>query len=117
MCNVSPNYEWSNTSLAPSNCLALDSLFPYRDSSDSNHVHEHQPTSKLKGLGISRNNISQFVRYYKESSTASQVKVRLECLDLLGEHIIQTIWEIESHDDYEEEEGFEKEQLEYENRY
>ncbi|XP_065087746.1 uncharacterized protein LOC135709364 [Ochlerotatus camptorhynchus] len=53
--------------------------------------------SKLKGLRASLNNISQFVRYYKEGTTASQVNVRLE--------------------HYEEQEGVENKQLEFENRY
>ncbi|XP_065082558.1 uncharacterized protein LOC135704945 [Ochlerotatus camptorhynchus] len=73
--------------------------------------------SKLKGLRASLNNISQFVRYYKEGTTASQVNVRLERIDLLWEQISETSWEIESHEDYEEQEGVEKEQLEFENRY
>ncbi|XP_065084476.1 uncharacterized protein LOC135706751 [Ochlerotatus camptorhynchus] len=73
--------------------------------------------SKLKGLRASLNNISQFVRYYKEGTTASQVNVRLERIDLLWEQISETSWEIESHEDYEEQEGVENEQLEFENRY
>ncbi|XP_065089066.1 uncharacterized protein LOC135710421 [Ochlerotatus camptorhynchus] len=73
--------------------------------------------SKLKGLRASLNNISQFVRYYKEGTTASQVNVRLERIDLLWEQISETSWEIELHEDYEEQESVEKEQLEFENRY
>lgn len=71
--------------------------------------------SKLKGLKASLNNISQFVKNFKETTTASQVNVRLDRLDLLWQQISETVWEIQAHDDYEEQEGFEKEQLWYEN--
>ncbi|XP_058827050.1 uncharacterized protein LOC131687034 [Topomyia yanbarensis] len=74
--------------------------------------------TKLKGLQTSLNNIVKFVQCCDENTTASQVSVRLERLDELWEKIGETIYEIESHDDFEAgEEAFSKERVNFEDRY
>ncbi|XP_058449236.1 uncharacterized protein LOC131429202 [Malaya genurostris] len=74
--------------------------------------------TKLKGLQTSLNNIVKFTQSCDESTTASQVAVRLERLDELWEKIGNTIYEIESHDDFEAgEEAFSKERINFEDRY
>lgn len=73
--------------------------------------------TKLKGQQTSVNNISKFVENYPEGTTASQIAVRLERLDDLWEKINESIYEIETHEDYTESEAFSKERLDFENRY
>lgn len=74
-------------------------------------------TTRLKGLRLSLSNICQFVRNFKDDTSATQINVRLEKLDSLWVQISETIWEIEAHEEFEEQESLQKDQLEMENRY
>ncbi|XP_055543648.1 uncharacterized protein LOC129729183 [Wyeomyia smithii] len=73
--------------------------------------------TKLKGQQTSFNNISRFVECFPEGTTASQITVRLERLDDLWEKISVSIYEIETHDDFTENEAFSKKRAEFENRF
>lgn len=74
-------------------------------------------TTKLRGLRTSFSNIRRFVSEYKEGTVASQINVRIDRLNELWESINQTAWEIESHEDFEDNEAFHKEQEEFESRF
>ncbi|XP_062703895.1 uncharacterized protein LOC134286308 [Aedes albopictus] len=74
-------------------------------------------TTKLKGLKLSLSNICVFVKNFKDDTTAAQINVRLEKLDTLWVQISETVWEIEAHEDFEEQESLQTSQVEMENRY
>lgn len=74
--------------------------------------------TKLKGLHASFNNIAKFVDNFPDNSTTSQIAVRLERLDDLWEKISEAFSDVESHEDYVDEEySVSKERSEFENRF
>lgn len=77
-----------------------------------------QLTAKLKETQSSLQDISTFIKCFKEDTTVSQIEVRLEKLDELWEKFGETLVEIKSHDDFDDEdEVYDKERREFSNRY
>ncbi|XP_062700062.1 uncharacterized protein LOC134284797 [Aedes albopictus] len=74
--------------------------------------------SRLRGLQTSFDNMCKFMDDYTEDTKLTEVKVRLEKLDILWDRINQSTEEIEAHEDSTaEEESFVKDRVDFENRF
>ncbi|XP_065094071.1 uncharacterized protein LOC135714616 [Ochlerotatus camptorhynchus] len=77
-----------------------------------------QLTARLKETQSSLLDIWKFIEDFKEDTKLSQVEVRLEKLEELWEKFGDTLVEIKSHDDFDEEDAsYDKERREFNNRY
>ncbi|XP_062551107.1 uncharacterized protein LOC134216156 [Armigeres subalbatus] len=61
--------------------------------------------------------IWEFIENFKEDTKLSQVEVRLEKLEDIWDKFSETLVEIKSHDDYKEDETYDKERREFNNRF
>ncbi|XP_062542201.1 uncharacterized protein LOC134210189 [Armigeres subalbatus] len=61
--------------------------------------------------------IWEFIENFKEDTKLSQVEVRLEKLENIWDKFSETLVEIKSHDDYKEDETYDKERREFNNRF
>lgn len=74
--------------------------------------------TRLKEIQSSLLDISKFVEDFKESTKLSQIEVRLGKLDELWEKFGETLIDIKSHDDFDEENGsYDKERREFNELY
>ncbi|XP_055622863.1 uncharacterized protein LOC129766365 [Toxorhynchites rutilus septentrionalis] len=73
---------------------------------------------RLNDVQASFNDIWRFVEDYEETSTVTDVDIRLEKIDELWEKFCDTLVEIRAHEDYlADEESYDKERQEFSDRY
>ncbi|XP_055621948.1 uncharacterized protein LOC129765568 [Toxorhynchites rutilus septentrionalis] len=74
--------------------------------------------ARLNDVQASFNDIWRFVEDYEETSTVTDVDIRLEKIDELWEKFCDTLVEIRAHEDYlADEESYDKERQEFSDRY
>ncbi|XP_055634173.1 uncharacterized protein LOC129774458 [Toxorhynchites rutilus septentrionalis] len=74
--------------------------------------------ARLNDVQASINDIWRFVEDYEETSTVTDVDIRLEKIDELWEKFCDTLVEIRAHEDYlADEESYDKERQEFSDRY
>lgn len=75
-------------------------------------------TARLKEIQLSFSDIDRFVQLYKETTTATEIEIRLGKLDEFWEGFSQALVDIFSHEDYNpDSSSIEKERLEFSDRY
>lgn len=75
-------------------------------------------TARLKEIQLSFSDIDRFVQLFKETTSSTEVEIRLTKLDELWESFSEALVDIFSHDDYNPDSAsLEKERMEFSDRY
>lgn len=75
-------------------------------------------TARLKEIQLSFSDIDRFVRLYKETTTATEIEIRLGKLDEFWDSFSEAVVDIFSHEEYNpESSSLEKERMEFSDRY